>query len=86
MKKIIACMLVIIMAVALCGCGNMSMGYGNFTYRKIHIDTPHYGGCILVDKWYETSTGVEVKTEDYGNIFFSEGTYMLIEDDCPLCS
>ena len=85
MKKFIVCMLVVIMVVTLCGCGNMSMGYGNYTFRKVHVDTPHYSGCIEVETWYENSTGIEVKTRDYENIFLSEGTYTLIESDCPFC-
>lgn len=85
MKKFISLILVIILFISLCGCGNMSMGMGSFEYNKIHIDTHHYSGCIEVEKWYENASGVEVKTEKYGSIFLSEGTYVMIEDECPFC-
>ena len=32
-------------------------------------------------------SGIEVKTKEFGAMFFSEGTYVMIEDaaDCPFC-
>ena len=87
MKKIhiiISLLFVVIMLLTLSACGNMSYGLGNYEFTKIHVDTYHYSGCLDVVKWYENSTGVEVKTSN-GNIFLSEGTYMMIEDDCPFC-
>ena len=86
MKKLIALIvLIIVMVLCFCGCGNMSMGLGNYEYNKVHIDTYHYSGCLEVEKWYDNSTGIEVKTKDGEGIFLSEGTYILIEDECPFC-
>lgn len=86
MKKFIGLfILLIILVMAFTGC-NMSMGLGNYEYNKIHIDTYHYSGCLKVDKWYETTTGVEVKTEDGESLYLSEGTYIMVEDECPLCA
>ena len=86
MKKIIGLLiLLIILVMTFAGC-NMSMGLGNYEYNKIHIDTYHYSGCLKVDKWYETTTGVEVKTEDGESLYLSEGTYIMVEDECPLCA
>ena len=89
MKKILAIALVLIMALTmLAGCGNMSLGFGNFNYKKIHIDTYHYSGCLTIEKWYETASGIEVKTKEAGSVFASEGTYILVdgEDGCPFCA
>lgn len=84
-KSLICGMLVfILIIVLLTGCGNMSMGFGNFEFNKIHIDTHQYSGCIEIDKWYENQTGIEVATSE-GNYYFSEGTYFLVEDVCPIC-
>lgn len=85
MKKIIVIMLII--AVLLVGCGNMSLGLGNFTYKKVHVDTHHYSGCLTIEKWYESGSGIEVLTEEAGSIFLSEGVYILLEGEkvCPLC-
>lgn len=79
----IACALTIFLT----GCGNMDvMGIGNFTFNKVHVDTHGYSGCIEIKRWVDNSTGIEVETKDYGAIYLSEGTYVLIEDKCPFCS
>lgn len=88
MKKIIAIILTIMLLVAmLAGCGNMSMGIGNYTFEKIHVDTHHYSGCFTIEKWYENGAGIEVLTREAGSMFLSEGTYALIGGDegCPFC-
>jgi hypothetical protein len=85
-KKIIAMiMAVLLMTVMFIGCGNMSMGFGNFTFDKIHVDTYNYSGCFTVEKWYDNASGIEVKTREVGYMYLAEGMYMLIEDDCPFC-
>ena len=78
-------MVVSILAAILCACGNYSAGFGNYNYSKIHIDTHSFSGCYTVEKWYESESGVEVKTKELGSIFASEGTYILVEDKCPVC-
>lgn len=86
MKKIIVMIMAIAMfATMLVGCGNMSWGLGNFTFEKIHVDTHNYNGCFTVEKWYDNASGIEVKTKEAGFMYFAEGMYMLIEDDCPFC-
>lgn len=87
MKKIIVTIIAIAMLAAiLTGCGNMSWGMGNFTFRKIHVDTYNYSGCFTIEKWYDNSNGIEVKTREAGSMYFAEGMYMLIEDECPFCN
>ena len=85
MKKRIILM-VMTATMLLTGCGNMSLGWGNFTYEKIHVDTHNYSGCFTVEKWYDNSTGIEVKTKEAGSLYFAEGMYMLVEDECPFCA
>jgi hypothetical protein len=85
MKKLLAILLTVILCISIfAGCGNMSLGLGNYEFTKIHIDTHHFSGCVKVEKWYENTTGVEVKTPQ-GNCYFSEGTYFMVEDECPIC-
>ena len=85
-KKIIALVLAIVCICGiLAGCGNMSMGFGNLTFRKIHIDTYNYSGCFTVEKWYDHSSGIKVNTKEAGFMYLAEGMYMLIEDECPFC-
>lgn len=85
-KKIVALVFAIVcICCSLAGCGNMSLGFGNFTFRKIHVDTYNYSGCFTVEKWYDNSSGIEVKTKEAGSMYLAEGMYMLIEDECPFC-
>ena len=84
MKKIIAVIMVLTLMSTLCAC-NMSMGFGNFEFKKVHIDTYNYSGCFTVEKWHDNETGIEVKTKEAGSLYLSEGTYFLISDDCPFC-
>lgn len=85
-KKIIAMIITTAMVTTmLTGCGNMSLGFGNFNYEKIHVDTYHNSECFTVVKWYETENGVEVLTGEVGSMYLSEGTYIMIESECPFC-
>ena len=86
MKKIFAIIMVVVMVMFMfVGCGNMSMGFGNFNFDKIHVDTHNYNGCFTVVKWYDNTSGIEVKTKEAGYLYLAEGMYMLIEDECPFC-
>ena len=69
------------------GCSNMSMGIGSYTFRHVHFSDAVSGHCATVEKWYDNSTGVEVKTSEYGPIFLSEGSYAMFNDasKCPYC-
>lgn len=86
-KKIITIVLVLtVLLLGVMGCGNMSMGIGNYTFNKIHVDTYHYSGCFTVEKWYDNASGIEVKTKEVGSMYLAEGMYMLIENECPFCT
>ncbi len=85
MKKFCLFLVLIISLLTLVSCGNYSMGFGNYTYTKIHIDTHHFSGCYTVETWYESDSGIEVTTKELGSIFASEGTYILVGDKCPVC-
>lgn len=66
----------------------MSAGLGNYTFEHIHFsDFSGNSGCATVEKWYDNSEGIEVKTKEYGAVYFSEGTYVLVENEnnCPFC-
>lgn len=86
MKKIIALVIACSMLFLFSGC---NMGVGNFEFlgNGVHI-CDHNGNCrdLAIDKWYDDSNGIEVKTTDFGSLFCSEGTYILYEDECPICS
>ena len=87
MKKIIAIiMVVVVLAAMFAGCGNMAVGFGNYNFRKIHVDTHHYSGCFTVDNWHDNDSGIEVKTKEAGSMYLAEGMYVLIEDECPFCN
>lgn len=85
MKKIIKFIITIMILASMTGCGNMSIGIGSFTFNKIHVDTHNYNGCFTVEKWYDSGSGIEVKTKEVGSMYLAEGMYVLIEDECPFC-
>ena len=90
-RKLLALILALSLITALfCSCGNMSYGLGNFSFRHIHFtDGAGNAHCATVEKWYDSeSGGIEVKTSEYGAIFFSEAQYTLFESEatCPYCN
>lgn len=88
MKKLLVLLLAVLFAFSLVACGNRSIGFGSFHYERIHIDTHHYSGCLTVEAWYESESGIEVRTSEAGSMFASEGTYVLLSGDkpCPFCA
>ena len=87
MKKIIAVMLILVMALALTACGNQNLLWGNFTYEHVHISDAIGGHCFNLEQWNEDATGIELKIEGGSTVFLSEGTYMMFSDSdaCPYC-
>lgn len=85
MRKIIVMVVAVTLIICmLTGC-NMSLGLGKLNFDKIHIDTHNYSGCFTIEKWYDNESGIEVKTKEVGHMYFAEGMYVLIEDECPFC-
>ena len=87
MKKLFALIAVFALMLGVTGCGNMSMGMGSFTFRHVHFSDAVEGHCATVEKWYDNSTGVEVKTTEYGPMYLSEGSYIMFnnKESCPYC-
>lgn len=83
-RKTIIAALATVLAITLSGC-NMSVGLGNYNFRKIHIDTYNYSGCFTIEKRYNCERGIEVKTKEAGSMYFADGMYILIEYECPFC-
>lgn len=87
MKKVLATIMTLLLIAVLSACNsNMSLGIGNLNFKKIHV-CDYKGNCkdFTVTKWYESANGIEVKTVEAGSMFLSEGTYILLVDDCPFC-
>ena len=81
-KRVIICVILCI-ALLLSSCGNLNIGLGKFTFRRVHIIPT--GQCLELESWRECDVGIEVKTKEYGALWLSEGTYILCEDHCPIC-
>lgn len=84
MKKICLILTLAVALLSMTAC-NQNIELGNFQWKKIHIDTYHHSGCYTINNCHETSTGIEVKTNELGSIFVSAGAYILVEDKCPIC-
>ena len=87
MKKALVIVLVLAMMLALAGCGNQNLLWGNFTYEHVHISDTIEGYCFDLEQWNEDATGIELKIEGGSTVFLSEGTYMMFSDSsvCPYC-
>ena len=67
-------------------CGNLNLGLGEFHFSHVHIFNPDgTDACLTIVSWRECDVGVEVRTEEYGAIWISEGCYILCEGECPIC-
>lgn len=66
---------------------NRSLGWGCYDFRHIHIYDGVEGHCATIEQWYDNDgAGIEIKTTEWGNIFCSEGSYILFETSaCPFC-
>lgn len=87
MKKILSMLLVMVLIfVLLSGC-NKSYGFGNYEYKYCHV-CDFSGNCkdFEIKKWYESESGIEIRTVDGYDLWLSEGTYILLNDICPLCN
>lgn len=87
-KIMIACAFIstlLFTATGCTGCGNMGMGPGNYEFKKVHINMGDKHACVEIEKWYDNERGVEVKIKDGDALFLSEGTYILLEETCPIC-
>ena len=88
MKKVFAIMLALVMVLGLTACGNENWGFGNYTFTHVHVSDANEGHCATIESWHDNSSGIELHTEEFGDVYLSEGTYMLFADgdDCPFCS
>ena len=77
--------LIAVIVVPLTSC-NMGI-VGNYSFNKVHIFiNDGEDACLDITSWYDNETGCEVKCSDGSAIFLSEGTYALIEGECPICN
>lgn len=85
MKRIVVILAISIMALT--GCGNENWGFGNYTFRHVHISDGVNGYCANVNSWHDNERGIELHTEEFDSIYCSEGSYILFEDQegCPFC-
>lgn len=87
MKKLIALLFALVFCLSLVACGNENWGIGNYTYTHVHFAVGPQEVCANVKSWHDNELGCEVHTEEFGSIYLSEGTYVLMEDGdlCPHC-
>lgn len=81
-------MLLAALALPLMGC-NMDIGLGSYSFHAVHIYGFDQKGCDVAIKSWRDVDGpeIEVNAEEYGSLFLSEGTYILLRElgKCPIC-
>lgn len=89
MKKILTFIVCLVLLCAcLTGCGNKALiSPGNYNFTHIHFTDMTSGHCATIEKWWDNEQGIEVKTKEYGYLYCSEGSYILLESGskCPYC-
>ena len=87
-KLFITLAITLILATLFTSCGNMSIGPGNYSFRHVRISDHTTGYCATIEKWHDNELGIEIKTKEYGDIYASEGSYILFSDanKCPYCN
>ena len=89
MKKVLLICVISVLLIMCTSCGNRAiLDPGNFTYTHVHTSDAVSGHCWDIDKWWDNSNGIEVRTTDGAGVFLSEGTYQLFESKsaCPHCN
>ena len=86
MKKIILAICMIIMLITMTACGNQDLSFGNYTFNRVHFSVGGKEYCSELQSWRDNELGCEVKLEDGNVLYLSEGTYILIKDECPICN
>ena len=78
---------ILVFCSCLAGCGNENWGVGNYTYTHVHTSDGIEAYCATVNSWHDNEMGVELHTKEFGDIYCSEGTYILYSsgDKCPYC-
>lgn len=94
-NKFIAVTLSLLLTASLASCGNYNLGFGGYIFEAVHISAYNCDPVdVAIKSWGAAMaedgrniSGIEVETVDYGTLFLSEGTYILIKDvdHCPLC-
>ena len=84
---LIACVLICMLCFS--SCGNKAIfDPGSFTFTHVHVSDNVEGHCLEIQKWWDSESGIEVKTEAGDGMFCSEGTYQLFTSKtaCPYCA
>lgn len=78
---------VVLVVATMTACGNENWGVGNYTYTHVHTSDGIEAYCATVNSWHDDEMGVELHTKEFGDIYCSEGTYILYSsgDKCPYC-
>lgn len=78
---------IIVSLCVLTSCGNENWGPGSFTFTHAHIADGTEAYCATVSSWHDSEIGIELHTKEFGDLYCSEGTYLLFEtsEKCPFC-
>ena len=84
MKKIILACILALSTFSLAGC-NEGIGWGTFNFNRAHISVGSKDVCVEIQSWHDNELGCELKLKNGTSIYCAEGTYILIDGECPIC-
>lgn len=70
----------------LTGCGNEGLSFGNYSFKRVHFSVGSNECCAEIQSWHDNEIGCEVKLKDGNVLYLSEGSYILIKEECPICN
>ena len=77
-------MLVSLLSLSLLATGCRTSDSKEKDIRYIH--SVHNNECYeMLGYRFANFSGITVKTKEYGRLYFSEGTYIIVYDKCPIC-
>ena len=83
-KILISSILIFASIFTFAGC-NEAMGFGTFNFDRAHISVGGVDACVEVESWHDNEIGCELRLVNGTSIYLSEGTYILIDGECPIC-
>ena len=79
-------MLVSLLSLSLLATGCETSNSNSKEKDTRYIHSVHNNKCYeLLEIFYERNSGVTVKVKEYGKLYFSAGTYIIVYDKCPIC-
>lgn len=87
-RSVVICILIMIMLLVMCATVVKPSVDTKSKYNVVHV-CDSYGDCFdyeIISYRIDSHGGVCISSKDYGEMYVPQGSYILFENDCPLCA